>query len=133
MTSFTTLNLTISAICIAGDQFLTLIVGGSNDFSELKTPEVVVLHDGNNCSHIVPDLSDVINSQPSLILTPDQKIILCGGGRTHITCIELKNNKWEYHSSLMMSRNLPSAVSLKNGVFIFGGEWSKTTWEWLPT
>lgn len=31
-----------------------------------------------------------------------------------------------------MSRNLPSAVSLKNGVFIFGGEWSKTTWEWLP-
>ena len=115
---------------IAGDQFLTLIVGGSDDFSEQKSSEVVVLQDENNCTHSVPDLPIAINFQPSLILTPDQKIILCGGRprNNEKTCWELKSNTWEFHSSLIQKRSLASAVSMKNGVFLFGGP----DWEWLP-
>ena len=74
-----------------------------------------------------------ISFQPSLLLTPDHKLILCGGDNNKDTCLELRNNDWKFHSSLNQQRKNAFGVSMKQGVFIFGG-WDSpnTTWEWLP-
>ena len=107
-----------------------LIVGGYNGTHYLKTSEVVA-QKGNTCNPHVPDLPSAINRQPSLLMTHDQKILLCGGWNEK-SCREMKSNNWEQHSSLNEERSHASAFVMKTGIFLFGGESSPTTWEWLP-
>lgn len=117
--------------------FSVLIVGGENrgyQFSRyytLKKPEVVA-QNGSTCITNLPDLPSGIGGQPSLIMTHNQKIILCGGINNRKSCLEMKSSSWKLHSSLSKERRLASAVVMKEGIFIFGGEDSKYTWEWLP-
>ena len=47
--------------------------------------------------------------------------------------MELKDNQWQEHSNLTNKRIWASAVSLPGGIFLFGGLYSHTTWEWLPS
>ena len=100
--------------------------------SSLKSADIVPSITNKNCG--LPPLPIGISASPSLILTQNQEILICGGYNNEKTCLEMKQNNWEHHSSnLNEKRRLASAVSMPTGVFIFGGEESKTTWEWLPS
>ena len=98
--------------------------------SALKSTEVVPSITDKNCGF--PPLPTVID-ESSLILTQNQDILLCGGSNNEKTCLEMKQKNWEHHSNLYEKRRFASAVSMPTGVFIFGGDLSKTTWEWLPS
>ena len=111
-------------------EFSILIVGGYNGTNSLKTSEVVA-QNRSTCNPHVPDLPYGIDYQPSLIMTHDEKILLCGG-KFRKSCLEMKSNTWERHSSLNEERRMASAVVMETGIFLFGGGYSETTWEWLP-
>ena len=114
-----------------GFMHLSIMIAGGSNGSYLKTSEVVL--PGESTSDLgVPDLPYGISGQPSLILTPDKKILLCGGNDNEKKCLEMKNNVWEFHSFLKEKRRHASAVSMENGVFLFGGYENPSSWEWLP-
>ena len=107
-----------------------LIVGGYDDNS-LKTTEII--SQGHTCSsNSLPSLSTGISWRPSLVHTSEEETLLCGGYGNEQKCLELKDNQWQEHSSLKNERIHASAVSTPGGIFIFGGNDSRTTWEWLP-
>ena len=107
-----------------------LIVGGNDGENDLKTSEL--FPQKPTCTSNVPNLPERISSQPSLILTQDQKLLLCGGSKNEQTCLVLKDNTWRNHSRLNQKRTYASAVTMEKGVFLFGGRKSPNTWEWLP-
>ena len=110
---------------------LSIMIAGGSNGPYLKTSEVVL--PGESTSDLgVSDLPYGISGQPSLILTPDKKILLCGGNDNEKKCLEMKNNVWEFHSFLKEKRRHASAVSMDKGVFLFGGYENPTSWEWLP-
>ena len=116
------------------DEMTALIVGGWDDNSILlKTTEIIPK--GRTCSsNSLPSLPTGISRQPSLVQTSEEEILLCGGnyyGRQK--CLVLKDNQWKPHSNLKNSRRWASAVSMPLGIFLFGGDFSKTTWEWLSS
>ena len=114
-----------------------LIVGGAYVTGSVfeTTSEVVPSIANKNCRP--PSMPLPTYWSPSLILTPNQEILLCGGKHHGNTCMEMKQNNWEIHSKLNEERNYAASVSMPNGVFIFGGTGSdglepKNSWEWLP-
>ena len=56
----------------------------------------------SNCT--LPLLPIRISIAPSLILTQDQKILLCGGYRNFQKCLGLNKDAWQEHSSLNEKR-----------------------------
>ena len=117
---------------IFSEEMTAFIVGGS-DGSSLKTTEIIP--QGRTCSsNSLPSLPTGIDKQPSLVQTSEEEILLCGGRGNEQKCLELKDNQWqEEHSNLKNSRRYASAVSMPVGILLFGGEDSRTTWEWLPS
>ena len=116
---------------LSENEMTALIVGGYDDNS-LKTTEII--SQGHTCSsNSLPSLSTGISWRPSLVLTSEEEILLCGGYGNEQKCLELKDNQWQEHSSLKNERIHASAVSTPGGIFIFGGNDSRTTWEWLPS
>ena len=110
------------------------MVGGLDDgWNYLKTAELIP----NRCS--VPSLPKGISGQPSLILTNDDNIILCGGAGNLQECLILKGKNWVHHSELIKRREYATAITMAKGTFIFGSSWlskdsfSQKTWEWLPS
>ena len=103
------------------------MVGGLDGNGHLKTSELIP----NKCT--IPSLPKGISGQPSLILTNDDNIILCGGFRNEYECLEMKENNWMHHSDLIEKRELATSVTMAKGTFIFGGHESRNTWEWLPS
>ena len=105
-----------------------LVVGGYDGNDLLTSVEVI----GNKkCS--LPQLPFGIASQPSIILTNDNEILACGGsGKNKKQCLVLKEQKWEKHSDLNQIRLHASALTMPNGVYLFGGHGSQTTSEFLP-
>ena len=67
--------------------------------------------------------------RPSMILH-NGIILLCGGIMKQ--CYQLIRGAWQFHSILNESRLYHSAVSTQNAIFIFGGEDSRNTYEYLP-
>ena len=116
------------------DELTALIVGGNR-----KTLEIIPKR--SVCNNIsLPSLSTDISGVPSLVQNSAEKILLCGGYNNKQKCLELKDNQWEEHSNLTSVRIYFSAVSMPEGIFIFGGNpWSSLsgaeslTWEWLPS
>ena len=135
-----------------------IIVGGFDGFNELKNAEFIPPIAGASKKCSLPSLPTGISLQPSLIQTSNE-ILLCGETKdvkpyplcplskrlcslrlsesmasSEHKCLELKNNQWKEHSLLKHQRGWSSAVSMPEGVYIFGG-WgkSKTNWEWLPS
>ena len=58
--------------------------------------------------------------------------LLCGGFGNAEKCLQLDNGTWKDHSTLNENRVSHSAVTTKIATFIFGGCYSKTTYEYLP-
>ena len=69
-------------------------------------------------------------NRPSMLLHSGT-ILICGGGIMK-QCYQLIRGAWQFHSILNESRLYHSAVSTQNAIFIFGGEDSRNTYEYLP-
>ena len=59
-------------------------------------------------------------------------ILLCGGTSIEKQCLYLDGGIWEEHSILNKKRIYHSSVTTQTATFIFGGEHSKKTFEYLP-
>ena len=60
-------------------------------------------------------------------------ILLCGGRNSNKQkCLQMFHGTWKAHSTLNMERVWHSAVTTQTAAFIFGGAYSKTTYEYLP-
>ena len=68
----------------------------------------------------------------SSMVMHNRTILLSGGFSNDRKCLQLSLGVWKEHSNLNMPRLLHSAVATKTATFIFGGEHSKTTYEYLP-
>ena len=108
------------------EEHSVLVVGGYNG-SNMKTAELIP----NRCN--IPSLPKGISWQPSLILTTDNNILLCGGTNNAKQCLELKENNWVHHSHLKRERRSAASIMTSKGIYMFGGLDSPKTWEWLPS
>ena len=59
-------------------------------------------------------------------------ILLCGGFGNSNKCLKLDHGTWKEHSTLNVERVRHSVVTTQTATFIFGGIYSKTTYEYLP-
>ena len=59
-------------------------------------------------------------------------ILLCGGRNNEKKCLQLDHGTWKEHSTLNKKRTLHSIVTAQAATFIFGGFYSRTTYEYLP-
>ena len=100
---------------------------GSNVFNFFDTTELIP----NKCT--IPSLPKALGDFPSLFLTSENNILLCGGTRNEYECLEMKVNNWIHHSDLIEKRGKATSVTMAKGTFIFGGHESRNTWEWLPS
>merc|ERR1712180_548252 len=113
-----------------------MAIGGTNRISgglgnQLSSAEVLT----TSCDFTLPEGRQGHIS----VTTTDGKILVCGGytpsGYTR-SCLQFNSQSktWEHHSN-MLNRNpfQASAVVLKHGVYILGGEFSKSSSEFLAT
>ena len=105
-----------------------LLVGGWNGSDHLKNVEI--FGDGNTCQ--VPKLPKSISGRPNMILTNEKKLLICGGYNNEQNCLIFKENNWLKHSFLIEPRKHASTVTMPIGTFIFGGDSSPNTSEFLP-
>ena len=84
----------------------------------------------NNCT--IPNLPTAISGSPSMVLTNDKKILLCGGRNNLLQCLNLHQENWYHHSNLNEERSFATAIQMSKGTYLFGGINSPNTWEWLP-
>ena len=103
---------------------LYFILAGS-----LKSAEL--LHGPKSCR--IPDLPESVKYHV-LLLTPNGDNILSCGGSGNKNCynLDIKGERWNKHSTLSTVRWYSTAVTMANGVYIFGGISSPTTYEILP-
>ena len=87
-----------------------------------------IIGDKKNCQ--ISNLTTLTDG-PSMF-QHGRKIILCGGyGQNDNRCLQFKNGKWSYFNSLKHYRQYSTIVSMKNSVYLIGGEGSPTTSEIL--
>ena len=60
------------------------------------------------------------NYRNSLVVMNDGNILAIGG-RVTKNCFILTENSWKHHSTLSKFRNCGVAVTMPNGVYVFGG------------
>ena len=68
----------------------------------------------------------------SRMVLHDGSILLCGGVNNMKQCLQLDRGTWKEHSTLNAERVWHSAVTTQAATFIFGGGYSRTTFEYLP-
>ena len=110
---------------LLSEELSALVVGGWNGSHDLTTAEIVP----NRCD--IPSLPKGISYNPNLVLTNDKKVLFCGG-MDNKQCFELQEKEWVHHSNLTENRYFAAAVTMPKGTYLFGGEGSPDTWEWLP-
>ena len=59
-------------------------------------------------------------------------ILLCGGRDNEQKCLQMDHGTLKEHSTLNKKRDLHSIVTTQEATFIFGGIYSRTTYEYLP-
>ena len=72
------------------------------------------------------------NIRDSSIVAHNGTILLCGGFGNEKKCFQLDHGTWKEHSTLNNKRVWHSAVTTQAATFIFGGGYSRTTFEYLP-
>ena len=63
----------------------------------------------------------------------NETILMCGGFTNIKKCLQLDHGTWKKHSTLNSERVANSIVATQKATFIFGGSWSRKTYEYLPT
>ena len=72
------------------------------------------------------------NIDGSSMVAHNGTILLCGGQGNSNKCLKLDHGTWKEHSTLNVERVVHSAVTTQTATFIFGGGYSRTTFEYLP-
>ena len=71
----------------------------------------------------------------TLVLTPQNVVLNCGGGDNPQSCLSLdvaRGGVWTHHSHLTNERQEAIGVSLPSGTYLFGGSLSPNTTDFLP-
>ena len=68
----------------------------------------------------------------SSMVAHNGKILLCGGNGNSDKCLQLDHGTWKEHSTLNEERVWHSAVTTQTATFVFGGDYSDKTYEYLP-
>lgn len=87
---------------------------------------------GKEDSCPIAKLPFAIMSEPSLF-PHGNNILICGGNPLEQmqSCIEYNEGNWKKYNSLTAERDLATMVPMKEAVYIFGGQQSKETSEYL--
>ena len=78
----------------------------------------------------LPNLPNRIDG--SSMVTHNDTILLCGGENNSKKCFQLDHGTWKEHSTLNVERDWHSAVTTQTATFVFGGDYSDKTYEYLP-
>jgi len=83
----------------------------------------------------LPQMSDN-NVGPNLVLTPDRVLLRCGGSSQSLrqTCdyFDVEGGVWKSHSQLRQPRQNSYAITVPIGTYIFAGDDSPASSEFLP-
>ena len=109
------------------DRIFGIIVAGGYDGDD-KSSSVNFLA-GDLGMKQLPNLPQNISG--SLMVAHNGTILLCGGWDNK-QCLQLDHGTWKDHSTLNMERALHSIVATQEATYIFGGSYSRTTYEYLP-
>ena len=112
-----------------------LMAGGTNGYETLLSSIEVLSNDESLANKNIRSLPFGITWDPLLFLNGDD-LLFCGGidsaYRLNTKCLKYDKDGWKIHSNLNKNRTFASAVSTSNGAYIFGGDFSKDTYEFLP-
>ena len=72
------------------------------------------------------------NIDGSSMVAHNGTILLCGGWSNEKQCLQMDHGTWKEHGTLNVDRALHSAVTTQAATFVFGGFYSRTTYEYLP-
>jgi len=101
----------------------TIVFGGGGS----TTVEVIT---GDLGTKQLPNLPDDIEG--SSMVLHNGTMLFCGGFYNFQKCLQLDHGTWKEHSTLNTARVNHSAVTTKTATFLFGGDDSRTTYEYLP-
>ena len=101
----------------------TIVFGGGGS----TTVEVLTRDIGTKQ---LPNLPDEIEG--SSVVMHNGIMLLCGGFYNFQKCLQLDQEIWKEHSTLNTIRVNHSAVTTQTATFLFGGDDSRTTYEYLP-
>ena len=104
-----------------------IVVGGSGLGHNVETVEVIF---GDRKTKQLPKLRKEIKN-PSIVFQ-DGTLLLCGGMNKPKKCFQLNHGVWKDHSTLNHGRYEHSVVTTRTETFLFGGQHSKKTYEYLP-
>ena len=68
----------------------------------------------------------------SSMISHNGTILLCGGFGNEKKCLQMDHGTWKEHSTLNVERDWHSAVTTQTATFVFGGDYSDKTYEYLP-
>ena len=80
----------------------------------------------------IKELPTLPHIKYSSMVAHNGTILLCGGLGNSDKCLKLDQGTWKQHSNLNVERAWHSAVTTQTATFIFGGIYSRTTFEYLP-
>ena len=104
-----------------------IAAGGPGSVQSIKTVEVIFGDLGTKHLKSLPE-----GFEASSIVLHDGSILLCGGYTNRKKCLKLDHGIWKEHSTLNQERYGHSAVTTQTTTFLFGGENSRKTYEYLP-
>jgi len=114
----------------AQDEQVIIVTGGWNGFDVLNSTEVV-----GNTACMLPDLPEN-RELHSTAFTADGLLLTIGGDVLSVLVMDFASQTWNSHSYLDTDRNLASAVTMPDGIYLLGGsegENQKDTSSFLPT
>ena len=112
---------------ILGRITCTIVVGGYNREYDANAADILT---GDFKSIQLPKLpTNIIGLSMAM---QNGSILLCGGNRNEKKCLKLEDRTWTLHSILNKKRIYHSTVTTQKATFLFGGEESRTTFEYLP-
>ena len=121
---------TILVFLISVEPKSILVAGGYAKYPPLDSVEIIS-SESSLTNKKLAELPNGIDGQPSLFLQ-DGNLLLCGGQGNENYCLMHEKYSWKEHSKLNNMRSFASAVTTDDGTFIFGGDDSKETYEFLP-
>ena len=107
-----------------------IIIAGGYDVSHDESSSTDFLARDLGMKQPLPNLPQ--NIRGLSMVAHNGTILFCGGEHNSYKCLKLDRGTWKEHSTLNEKRVWHSAVTTQKATFIFGGEHSKTTYEYLP-
>ena len=104
-----------------------IVAGGSGLGHNVETVEVIFR---DRKTKQLPKLPKEIKN-PSIVLQGGA-LLLCGGMNKPKKCFQLNHGEWKDHSTLNRGRYEHSVVTTRTATFLFGGQHSRKTYEYLP-